>query len=357
MKPRFLLSDGTGINQQIVDLDSGIVNRAFQNCCNKLNFTLEALYEEIGCSLDSIRSLATGGRISWSTYVGISGLYLEDIEEIDLGSCVLRAVRSHSNPQLRSKRVTKEHHLSKNSVCLSGCILEIRHSAVRTEGAIADNWHGDFPAIEQGPDYVDENKLIDALLLAIVFTVMATDGVAATFRQSGFPIANGRGISGSESVRSSLVRVCAAQKDEIDSWLNTLLSADVTPLRVAIDRIRSSIMHRSNSSDSVLDAFIALECIFSDSTETTFQVTAATTKYLYSSSERRDAFKILKKLYGVRSKLSHGKHVNISKDLNPDEASELLLPIVLACLKKVLNDPELLKLNAPERVKEVLLYR
>jgi hypothetical protein len=115
----------------------------------------------------------------------------------------------------------------------------------------------------------------------------------------------------------------------------------LTPWRMALNRLDEAVFKlECNSADAFLDIVIGLETLMveSDSTqESTHKVAVRTARFLESSlSVRKEVFRKVKKLYGLRSKIAHGKTLVL------DEANTLLISegaeVLGRVLRKMLQD-------------------
>ena len=91
-----------------------------------------------------------------------------------------------------------------------------------------------------------------------------------------------------------------------------------TPWRLAVNRLDDAVYKlECGSTDSLLDVVIGLESVMveADSTqESTHKVASRTARFLDDNLESRQAtFKRVKQLYGLRSRIAHGKAISLDK--------------------------------------------
>jgi hypothetical protein len=122
-----------------------------------------------------------------------------------------------------------------------------------------------------------------------------------------------------------------------------------------LKRLKYAIFERHQSEDSIVDAIIAWEGMFSEAFETTFKVTGSISKYLIDKDDREDFLSRLKKLYGLRSDLVHGKKSKLMENEDIEELRSEVIKIGLNCLKKLLKDEALLNMTPQARVKEIMV--
>lgn len=125
---------------------------------------------------------------------------------------------------------------------------------------------------------------------------------------------------------------------------------------ISIERFLRAFSERSIIEDSVIDLFIAVECIFGTKTELQFKISAAVATILFPCNEtkRIETFKAFKKLYNLRSEIVHGN----SGKHNDDRFDNvnLLKKYVLKLFKALLTDFSwVLERNPEKRIEEVLL--
>lgn len=137
-------------------------------------------------------------------------------------------------------------------------------------------------------------------------------------KKGPFKIPKGTDFSATETLFSSVQAALAKHK----------------PLALTLSRFNSSL-GRVSSQDRLIDLCIALESVFQSQTEITFQFSLFNSLLAETDpAKRHTIFKLLKKLYGQRSKLVHG-----SKELDQewfDEAWPSLVAIAKAAiLRKV----------------------
>lgn len=127
-----------------------------------------------------------------------------------------------------------------------------------------------------------------------------------------------------------------------------------------MNRLEYAIFERNNLEDSIVDAIIAWEGMFSEAFETTFKVTGSLSKFLNCSENPKEFHKKLKNLYNLRSVIVHGKDdKSAKKRLEQSEIEKTrneVIKIALDCLYKLLNDDNLIKMTASERVNHILLF-
>lgn len=93
----------------------------------------------------------------------------------------------------------------------------------------------------------------------------------------------------------------------------------LTPWRIALNRLDEAIFKlETDSADAFFDVVTGLESVMVESDslhESTHKVAVRTARYLETSSnQRQQTFRLVKKLYGLRSKIAHGKSLNLENE-------------------------------------------
>lgn len=105
-----------------------------------------------------------------------------------------------------------------------------------------------------------------------------------------------------------LQRVDAEQSSEFRNLYEAQVSVDSGRLRIAIRRFNQS-QRRDDDTDALIDLWIGLEALFSDSpADVTYKIAMRAALFIEEKGEpRRDLFKQLKDGYVIRSDLVHGR--------------------------------------------------
>lgn len=142
--------------------------------------------------------------------------------------------------------------------------------------------------------------------------------------------------------------------EQLRYWYKLLENVNLP--EISIERFLRAFSERSNIEDSVIDLFIAVECIFGTKTELQFKISAVVATILFPCNEakRKETFKAFKTLYNLRSEIVHGN----SGKHNDDRFDNvnLLKKYVLKLFKALLTDFSWVLERKPEkRIEEVLL--
>lgn len=333
------------------DVVKSIIVRAFYNCCFRMKYEIGDVINEVKSNVEKLRKIASEQEIEFSTFLGIYGLRLAEVEEFQLSeNCILRKIDSLHNPIQKINRTTSITSTDISSCIIIGCILELKQ---KVKGKALPS---DFKSSSFHNDEI--SKTIQNLKYSLVFSLNQSYApMKETFIDVDLPMFSlypyfhdDRSAGGSVMTNTQL--------RELKEWFNLINSIELNYVKVPLKRLQYAIFGRKDPEDSILDAFIAWEGMFSESFETTFQVTGTIAKFLEDDEiKRRDLLKRLKDLYGFRSHLAHGnpeEHKLLKKE-NMTDLQKEIIGIGIQCLKKLLKDKELLKLKPKERINKLLL--
>lgn len=344
----FTTDDGLEFHTQVCGACSIIISRAFHNACNKINYSLEGVISEIEYNLTSLRKLADGVEIEYSSFVGIQGISFDGFDFIDFDIALLRKIDDISNPSPHTNKLAVQH-TGEYGKYLSGNILEIKHKTKISKKTASCS----RSMTRQVYQYQDQ--IVDALKFAIIFSTLEDKGLSTSFSENGFPLVQPGNYSMGDNRPRNYINITQDNTKDILKWFKHLSETDLNPIKVPMQRLKYAIFERHQAEDAIVDAIIAWEGIFSEAFETTFKVTGSISKYL-SELKDREVFLIrLKKLYGLRSDIVHGKNSKLMEKENIEALRSEVIKIGLDCLIKLLKDDSLLILSPAERVKKLMI--
>jgi len=342
----FYTTDGQNYQGQICNSASIIISRAFHNCCFRFKYSLPDVLYEISANIDVLRSLVKNEEITYSSFIGIKGLIFDDFDLIDFESAIIRQANCLSNPSHQASRTFVMHTDSSQNKRMSGHFLEIFN---RTK---VSQVKGDYTVIQRNHDVI-----LDAIKFSIIFSLLEDKGLTISFSENGFPIMQPGNFSFTDDHPQKYINIKEQHIASILEWYQILVKKDLEKVRVPIDRLRFSIFERKKHEDSIVDAIIAWEGMFSEAFETSFKVTGSISRFLVCPEEREEFYSRLRKLYSLRSDIVHGKQSRFMKKENIEELRSEVIKIGIECLKKILKDDELLNMSPAERVKEIMINR
>ena len=317
-------------------LCSTIIERSFYNSCYKMKYDLIEVIKEVKINLEKVRKLIKNEEIEYSTYVGVKGLEFVGFKELNIENITIRQIKDFSTPSPHFPKII----LGKNH----GCIVEIKHTTKKIKDDLTNNI-----------DINNENEnIIERLRLSFIFSSLEDKSISTTFYEDGFPLHKTGNSYGIEDKPLRKVQINKKQKKQILFWYDHLNLVDLSNVQVPIKRLKMAILERNNPEDSILDAMIAWEGMFSDSFETVFKVTGSIFKFI-SPHNSNISYDRLKTLYDIRSELVHGKYGKKLKKENLQALRSEVIQIGLECLSHLLQNEKLLKLEPSERVKKIML--
>jgi Apea-like HEPN len=138
----------------------------------------------------------------------------------------------------------------------------------------------------------------------------------------------------------------------------SLIERHPNVLKAGIRRLLLAITERMYPEDGFVDAVICWENLFRRSPETTLRVCGSMAKLLSPANDdrRRNIYKELSKLYGLRNKIVHGSADNIPEEIY--KSRDLAIKYAIDALKIIYIRDDLLEINdSYERGRMVLLGR
>jgi hypothetical protein len=350
----YKLSNNSFVNSFVNTFVGEFILRCFLNCCYRLKYTLDYLLDEIENQYLGLENIARGETIKASFFCGISGVRLDGVAEYNLTENItLRNIDEKGNPGIT--RTVSTTNISKDSNVILGCTLEYK-TELKSDGKINI---ADYSYTENA-EWLEEifDNLINSHLLGLHSVYPP---LKITFVDKGFPLAK----QYPKIIENFVVGVTILKQNDlanIKEWFTLLRSVNINYISITLVRIRAAIYSRQNSIDSILDAFIAWESMFSSEISTANSVINSIAKMLerakYKISKTR-----LNDLYSLRSSIVHGnpaehKLLINKKSVHPsshrEEIKKQTIDIALTVLKELLKDKDLFERTPEERVKHLL---
>lgn len=141
---------------------------------------------------------------------------------------------------------------------------------------------------------------------------------------------------------------------ELESWSKAVEANHSEDTEIAATRLVSSVVHRENYVDSLIDAVMVWENLLGTSLEVSFRVTAALAKLLESDvAKRRDFRKKLARVYDVRSRIIHGAVIDPVKI---NDARNLAVDVAIRALREFYRrGDKWMSMKSTERADTLLL--
>lgn len=350
----YQLSNNTVVHCFVINFIAHFVERCFLNCCYSTKYDLDSLLNEIELQYSNLEKIATGETLEVSFYCVIYGLRLDGIEEFNLTeNIIVRNINETNNPGIKHtiSITTTEVH----SNLIVGCVLEHKTS-LKSLGTVKVS---EYPIIENN-QFID--KIFDSLINSCVIALNSIyPPISITFFDKNIPLSK----QFPQIIENRAIAISILTNQElgkISEWFKLLNSVDLKYISLTLSRIKSAIYNRQYPIDSILDAFIAWESMFSSDISTTNSVVKSICKMLerisYNISKKE-----LKELYSLRSSIVHGNPVEhkllISSNpqkplLQHEEIKKQTIDIAIKVLKELIIDKSIFDKKPRERV-EILL--
>ena len=324
------------INCYLFNFVDNFLLRSFQNCCYRTKYDLKDFLDDIESQYGNLEKIANNEIIHFSYFSGIYGLRLDGIDEFKLSDNVkIRNINETNNPCIKN---TTSQNLDK----ILGCTLEYE---TQTKSI------GKSLQTDESRTILDNFQLATILALQTIYPPFNF-----TFLNNSIPFTY---ILPRYINNNSIATILSNEQLElIKEWYEILNQTDLNIIDLTLHRIKSAIFN-TDPINSILDAFIAWESMFSSKINTTKSVTKSIKKML----GRDDGYKIsdnrLDDLYDLRSKIVHGnpnehkliKSKNLQKPLyEQEEVKKQVIEIGLIVLKQLIKDKELINKTPTERV-------
>ena len=309
-------------------------------------YAIDDLLKEINNSINSLRSLSKNEEAIFSMFIGVQGVVFDKINSIDLSNCVFRALDSRGNPGTHSNSILTTH--SEEGVSfISGGVIEIKYTTK------VEHLGGNCgPALSQQL-FLFANQCFENIRFALCFSLNEDYSFPHKFIENGFPLVMLGNYHPFGDYPKKYLKIAPGSIVDFKYWYQALSTVDRKHIQVPLARLKYAIYERDTPEDSIVDAIIAWESIFSSRTDTTRHVTNSIARFLKQENERAPFLRKLKNFYGLRSDLVHGRKNELSKEDREQIRSETIR-IGLECLKKLISEPDLLKLKPEERVKKIM---
>ena len=343
----FNTEDGLQFNMQVSTACTTLVTRAFYDACNRMDYSLPTVLKTISAYVGTLRELAAGNEVNYSSFVGLRGIRFNEFTEVAFDGATLRQYAGVENPGPHTQR-TVIYHSDEHSR-YSGHVLEVTHKTkIRSLKATCNTGNSKKANRFQ-------QDVLEKVLFSLVFSSECTRGPTPSFFEIGFPLITPGNFGFADQSPGEYLLIDEMGKKSAQRWFSILRETPLEKLRTPLQRLKYAIFERRNPEDAIVDAVIAWEGMFSEAFETTFKVTGSIAKYLSVPAERSAYLSRLKKLYELRSKLVHGSSSSLLKQENVEDLRSEVVNIGLQCLKKLLTDKTLLPMTPSERVSHLLV--
>lgn len=337
------------IERSLEGVFSSIFSVSFENCMYKLEISQKALIKEIKEGINFLRGLALKKTLSCSTFVGVHGIGFCNFSEIVLDDEVI--IRSISNKDLTWKLSSKTSSVIANhpDVKFYGVSVEGKHilkSKSKKEKRLQPRY----------VDMVGETLLNEAIekieifYLAVLILKNKISCLETSFQSVGYYFKTSHYGDGISTGKAKMIPIYENEIDEIKKMYHLImLNLKNKSIYNVVHNLKLALLKGSDINDSIMSAFYAWESMFSQTNETTKYVCNAIAVYINRDEKR------INDLYDrYRSSRAHGELFKINKEENIYEIQNEVINIGIECFKKLIEDKELVKLNASTRARKLM---
>lgn len=350
----YRLSNNSAVNCFLTGFTGQFILRSFLNCCYRVKYDLNSLLDEVESQFSILENIAKGQTVEASFFCGIYGLKLDGIKEYQIAENItLRNIDENNNPGI--KHTISNATTDKHSNAIVGCTMEYKLK-LKSLGKINNS---DYPITE---DNLFIDKTFDNLIHSHILGLHTTyPPIKITFFERGFPLSQ-QFPQMHENFATGISILNQNELEVVTEWFALLNSIDTKYISLTLTRIKSAIYNRQDPIDSILDAFIAWESMFSSKTSTTSSVIKSISKILKRTDINISNSK-LDKLYDLRSFIAHGNPAEhellISRNheqptYEKEEIKKQTLDIALRVLKELIGDKDLFDKTPEQRVQTLL---
>jgi hypothetical protein len=365
-------SDGSGGSIEIRHVPEAVLS-SVKLWCDTSDDVLAKVCDAVAESLAQARRLATGEPAATVAFVGLANVTLDvDVPRIDLPGMVIRrpsAFEAHGVPHASTPTAIAE-------VSTELQMLDVALQARTTSDDPKERLREFAAERDRSVVHQDKrqhlSKTTDERILQLRFAIALASqqrrliGPIWLYTVYRNPLSGwgGNSLRPSNDIDSAFTdqvidRITA---DRIPKYFVPTTSLHAS-LQLARGRILQALSERSDPIDCFIDFVIAWESIVGYTESTTFLVSGAMSMLLSSedAEKRQDLFSRIKKLYRNRSDLVHGsagRDAPTKSSFKLAEArdyAEQAGRFAIDTFKRVLERPELMDLDAQERVRMVLL--
>ncbi|MGW7070657.1 hypothetical protein ACWGII_03005 [Streptomyces sp. NPDC054855] len=347
---------GQGGTYQLALFAHHILNSAYMRCVVNGDDSFKSYIAAVGQNLTDARALASGRAVKIPVAIGFSNISISDVDSVQLPGGRLRRVapadKSFLPPQVSVDTLLVLDVPMK-------IVAKVKHP--RESGDDSDAvWDRVTPAFRKWQDSLQWNVDCHRLALKLADTDTHRSGAIQVLQAAVNPLNGSPTLSWSDGrVQTSATKIelDASKVDDVSGWVSSVIDRHPRSLRVAMRRILSAASSRTDPVDSLVDAVLAWENMFSDSPETSLRVCGSLSLLLepVDRSKRKVLVKELTEIYGTRSSILHGSAKEPALE-TVVKHGDRALEVAVEAMRRLYLNPTLLELpTASARGKEVLL--
>lgn len=364
-------SDGSGGSLDIRQVPSALLS-SLTIRCGTGDQVLLTVCDAVDTALTTARQLAAGEPVATAAFVGLSNFtFDEDVALITLPGMLIR------RPTAFEQRVPYSHKPTAIAeVAVQLRMVDVVAQSTRPFDSGPDQLRQFSAERERLRVYSSEQRALSESVAESILQLRFAMTLASQQRRLIGPIwlytvfPNPLRGWGGNSLRPSGDATSAFAGQVVDRITADRIAKYFVPtadlhesLRIARARILQALSERTDHIDSFIDFVIAWESIVGYSESTTFLVSGAMSMLLAPDDpeKRSQLFSKIKKLYRHRSALVHGsagREATTSKSFKIAEVrdhADQAGRIAIDAFKRLLERPDLMTLNAQERVRMILL--
>lgn len=340
----------------IIDFLRRFLFTSFQNCCLRLNYDINSFIDDVINQYKNLERCANKETINFSYFICVSGLRLEEVNEYPLSQNItIKNINQLNNPCL--KNTITIGSTDKYKSITVGSIIELKTQTL-SHGNTNNNPMERIIYHKEVDDFVGVFNTAVIIALNTIYPA-----VKFTFFYNDKPLNQNYFNDFTEYKDLSALSILSnSQLSLIQDWYTFLSQIDLNKIELTLHRLKSAIFNRKHPIDSILDAFICWESMFSSDIKTTKSVVNSIsiilTRANYQISKKK-----LNELYNLRSTIVHGnpnehKLIKSKNPKNPyDEKEDIkkqVIDIAIVTLRELIRDNKLLVLTPKERVEYLL---
>jgi hypothetical protein len=362
---RMLTSTGWGSGHQLTFLGPSLVSLAWQVARLRIaQPSVELLLQAIPDAVASARAAFAGKRVTATGLASFTGVLLPEGTELAFDWGTLRPAREADHPRgvrraLGDRRLTR-HLEDGTDVVISdvGDIILTATVPYRLQlGKEFDQAKG-FPDLSSQQDL---QRRITQVRLALLLASPDPQPppLLPVWRRFVEPSAASAGWGWSDPQHFAgrmPTQLTPEQADEWKTWIEHLDAIQPGRLGVAPQRLLRATAERRDASDSLIDAVIVWESLFSAADEASLRVSVAMAKLLKPPGDaRRQLRKRVAEIYRLRSKVVHGSETDLQEVAHASQEAATLATGVLRIL--ITDHPDLVLKDSGARSLAILTDR
>ncbi|MFE0402412.1 hypothetical protein ACFW19_11055 [Streptomyces nigra] len=346
---------GQGGSYQLPLLASHLVNSAYTRCAVTGDHSFASYMDAVERNLADARAMAAGRTARLPVVLGFSNIALSGIDRFELPSGHLRRVAALDACFLPSKVSVDALLILDVPVRIA---VKARHPKNEERGVEA--WDRAQKSFREWRNSLQWQVDCHRLAFMLADSETHRSGAIQVLQVAVNPLLGSASAWWSDSkvqTSAAAVSIDASKVEGFRGWVEDVTVQHPRSLRVAMRRILSAASTRTDPTDSLVDAVLAWENMFSDSPETSLRVCGSLALLLepFDRDKRRVLVKELTGIYATRSAIVHGNAKEPSVETVYVDGDRALEAAVEA-MRRLYKNPELLRSqNASTRGKEVLL--